>query len=290
MDSVVRISISHSLFQDLVESASARFNFHAVEVKETVYPGQRYVAYHWDDNEKTGQGLPVRIVKEGVIQRIAIDKKYMGIQGSDLNQKLALNALHDRDLALLTLLGRAGSGKTFITLISALNQFSLGHYDKIVYIKPLVSVTKSRFLGTLPGNAQEKISPFMDSLYDAAASLNIEYKLEYMISEGSLELISPDFLRGRNLSRSFIIVDEVQNLSAHEIVTIATRMAVDSKMIMLGDVNVLQRDINAHNEPSVLEMLERVPFWESSLTCYLQLKKNMRNPLVELIENIFYKE
>ena len=158
-----------------------------------------------------------------------VEKQYVyGIKPRNAEQTFALHALLNPDIKLVTLQGVAGTGKTLLALASALEQHNL--YHQIVLARPIVPLS-NKDIGYLPGNADEKINPYMQPLFDNLKFIKNQFgqnekkyrKIEEMEDEGKLNISALAFIRGRSLSNVIFIVDEAQNLTPHEVKTIITR-------------------------------------------------------------------
>lgn len=177
------------------------------------------------------------------VVKITPVKSVSGIKPRNVRQAVAIDALLNNNITLVSILGKAGGGKTIAALAAAIEQvFDSKKFDKIILIKPISFVGED--IGYLPGSQMEKILPHFGNYIDNLMQLFPSYRdktpeslLEYLTHSGKLELCPPTYMRGRSLPRSFIIVDEVQNLSRHEIKTIATRLGEDSKLVVMGDIN-----------------------------------------------------
>ncbi len=203
---------------------------------------------------------------------------------SDLKQKLALENIFNNDILINVVLGSSGVGKTFISLGSALWMLQKKIIKSVFLIKPMVGVSKNKYMGALPGSLDEKTAPFLDSFYDVAASLGKVGELEHYLESEQIQFLPLDFLRGRNLANSLIIVDEAQNLNKHDLLAICTRVARGSKIIILADPNKHQHDIN--ETPGLLTLVSDLRFWNSQYTSCIHLSKKMRSEIVELVEDI----
>ena len=171
-----------------------------------------------------------------------VEKQYVyGIKPRNAEQTFALHALLNPDIKLVTLQGVAGTGKTLLALASALEQHNL--YHQIVLARPIVPLS-NKDIGYLPGNADEKINPYMQPLFDNLKFIKNQFgqnekkyrKIEEMEDEGKLNISALAFIRGRSLSNVIFIVDEAQNLTPHEVKTIITRAGENTKIIFTGDV------------------------------------------------------
>ena len=137
-----------------------------------------------------------------------------------------------------TLLGITGSGKTFITLMSAIAGLTSACYDRIVFTRNVQPV--GRDIGFLPGDLKEKMmpwmSPIMDNFRHAFKDKDLAY-FETMLNKGTIEIAPLSYMRGRTFNNTFLIFDEAQNATIHEIKTVVTRMGENSKIVLLGDTD-----------------------------------------------------
>ncbi len=156
-------------------------------------------------------------------------------------QQFALDLLMDPNIPVVTLIGKAGSGKTLLALAAALHQ-TFGEvandriYNKILVTKPVEPVGKD--IGFLPGTMEEKMFPWLAPIQDNLQFLfgNDKMTLEMHIDEGRIEVEAMTYIRGRSISNSFIIIDEAQNMSRHEIKTVLTRVGEGTKIVLTGDI------------------------------------------------------
>lgn len=164
-----------------------------------------------------------------------------GIQARNDEQKFALDACMNPDIPLVSLTGGAGTGKTLISLASALEQ--AGQYKQIILTRPTV-ILGNQDIGFLPGDENKKMSPFLQPLMDNLNVIKAQFrptskealKIETMLKEEKL-LISPlAYIRGRSLGNVYFIIDEAQNLTPHEIKTVITRAGQGTKMVFTGDI------------------------------------------------------
>lgn len=177
---------------------------------------------------------------------------------NNLPQHFAWNILFDESVGIVMILGLAGTGKTFLTLLAAMGQLRgflddgrKKLYDNIIVLTPTVSVGKDHDLGFLPGDNFEKISPWVQAIFDNAKAIsrsnfNISSSqdgnnMESLRKKGILEFLSVNHIRGRNLSDSFVIVDEAQNFTRGEIKLIGTRAADGTKIVFTGDPTQVNR-------------------------------------------------
>ncbi len=164
-----------------------------------------------------------------------------GIDPRNAEQTFAIEALSNPDIQLVSLTGKAGTGKTLLALAAALAQHK--RYKQIFLARPIVPLA-NRDLGFLPGDVKEKMDPYMQPLYDNLTVIKHKFshqspeflRINDMMKEEKLVITPLAYIRGRSLSSIFFIVDEAQNLTPHEIKTIITRAGEGTKMIFTGDI------------------------------------------------------
>ena len=165
---------------------------------------------------------------------------YSGITSKNLEQKFALEILSDNTVPLVTLVGAAGTGKSFLAIASALQLINEGSYDRMVVMKPLIPVG-GKDIGALPGDKFEKIAAWLGPVKDnidqilGAGSLSANDKFEEMVKDGLIEVEALAFIQGRSIANSIIILDECQNITPREARMVVERCGKNSKVILLGD-------------------------------------------------------
>jgi PhoH-like ATPase len=175
-----------------------------------------------------------------LINRIMKQTTY-GIDPRNAEQTFALEALTNPDVQLVSLTGKAGTGKTLLALAAALQQHK--RYKQIFLARPIVPLA-NRDLGFLPGDVKEKMDPYMQPLFDNLTVIKHKFshqspeflRINDMMKEEKLVITPLAYIRGRSLSSIFFIVDEAQNLTPHEIKTIITRAGEGTKMVFTGDI------------------------------------------------------
>jgi PhoH-like ATPase len=168
-------------------------------------------------------------------------KKIWGLKPRNKEQTFALDLLMDPNVPVVTLIGKAGSGKTLLALAAALHQ-TFGEvandriYNRIVVTKPVEPVGKD--IGFLPGTRDEKMLPWLAPIQDNLQFLfgNDRMTLDMHIDEGRIEVEAMTYIRGRSICNSFIIIDEAQNMNRHEIKTVLTRVGEGTKIVLTGDI------------------------------------------------------
>ncbi len=165
---------------------------------------------------------------------------YSEVKGKNLEQKCALELLNDNTVPLVTLIGAAGTGKSFLAIASALQAINDRIYDKIVVMKPLIPVG-GKDIGALPGDKFEKISAWLGPVKDnidqilGSKSMTSDNMFEEMVREGMIEVEAMAFIQGRSIANAIIILDEAQNITPREARMVVERCGKNSKVILLGD-------------------------------------------------------
>ncbi|MCK3685722.1 PhoH family protein [Maribellus sp. YY47] len=218
------------------------------------------------------------------IYRVEKNSAY-GIKPRNAEQTFSLNMLMDPEIRLMALTGKAGTGKTLLALAAAIEQHR--QYEQILLARPIVALS-NRDLGYLPGDASDKISPYMQPLFDNLAVIkhtfnprSNEYQLiEEMVKEEKLNITPLAYIRGRSLSNAFFIIDEAQNLTPHEIKTIITRAGEGTKMVFTGDLQQIDSPYLDMKSNGLAYMTDRMRNQE--LFAHINLLKGERSYLAEL--------
>ncbi|MGD9931579.1 MAG: PhoH family protein [Mangrovibacterium sp.] len=221
---------------------------------------------------------------------VRVEKKVAyGIKPRNAEQTFSLNALLNPDLKLVSLTGKAGTGKTLLALAAALEQHKL--YEQILLARPIVALS-NRDLGYLPGDATEKISPYMQPLFDNLSVIkhafnprSQEYqKIDELLKEERLIITPLAYIRGRSLSNSYFIVDEAQNLTPHEIKTIITRAGEGTKMVFTGDLQQIDSPYLDMKSNGLAYMTDKMR--KQELFSHVNLVKGERSYLAELASDL----
>ncbi|AEH51044.1 PhoH family protein [Pseudothermotoga thermarum] len=201
-----------------------------------VEPGQKIEGFPENHYLKCPNGFFK--VKNGTVTQLAIKSsdKIWGISPLNDEQLFAMDALLDDDVKLVTLVGMAGTGKTLIALACALEKtYNQKRYKRIIVSRPLIPVGKD--VGYLPGSLLEKLEPWMEPIMDNLEFLfdRVGMSLKEFMKKDILEISALTFMRGRSLPNQYMIIDEAQNLTPHEVKTILTRAGENTKIVLAGD-------------------------------------------------------
>lgn len=218
-------------------------------------------------------------------------KKYkaFGIEGRNAEQTFALDALLNEDLKLIAVTGKAGTGKTLLALAAALQQHEA--YNNILLARPIVAMS-NKDLGFLPGDEKQKVGPYMQPLFDNLNVIKGQFGptskelrlLEDMQKSGKLVIEALAFIRGRSLTNTYVIVDEAQNLTPHEIKTIITRAGEGCKMVFTGDVQQIDTPYLDMQSNGLVYMIDKMK--GQDLFAHVNLVKGERSHLSELASNL----
>jgi PhoH-like ATPase len=212
-----------------------------------------------------------------------------GIDPRNAEQTFAIEALSNPDIQLVSLTGKAGTGKTLLALAAALQQHK--RYKQIFLARPIVPLA-NRDLGFLPGDVKEKMDPYMTPLYDNLTVIKHKFshqspeflRINDMMKEEKLVITPLAYIRGRSLSSIFFIVDEAQNLTPHEIKTIITRAGEGTKMVFTGDIEQIDSPYldTASNGLSYLSDKMK----DQDIFAHVNLVKGERSFLAELASKL----
>jgi PhoH-like ATPase len=211
--------------------------------------------------------------------RAAEFKKVGSISPKNKEQHFALDALWDDSISLVCLTGIAGSGKTFLTLMTALEAMQSGKHERIVVTRSIQPV--GRDLGYLPGDMKEKMAPWMSPLVDnfRHAFKDMSY-FEMMVSKGLIEISPLSYIRGRTFSNAFVIVDEAQNATIHELKTIITRVGENTKIVLMGDTDQVDTPYIDKRSNGLSIVISKMQ--DSDLVAHVHLPKGERSALATL--------
>ena len=211
----------------------------------------------WDPLEATGQAH--RYVRN--------------IQPKSPNQARLMSALQAKQLVLA--LGPAGTGKTYLAVAAAVEALEANAVERIVLSRPAVEAGES--IGYLPGEVNDKIAPYMQPLYDALLDRVGGKRLRALMSNGGIEIAPVGFMRGRTLSRSFVVIDEAQNCTYPQLKMLLTRLGWSSTMVITGDPEQTDLLPGMSGLSDVADRLEALP---NIAVVRLEKRDVVRHPLV----------
>ena len=212
--------------------------------------------------------------------------KSWGVVPRNKEQTFAYDLLFDDDIPLVSLIGRAGSGKTLMAIAAGLEQtvgFSERKYKKIVVSRPVQPMGKD--IGFLPGTMEEKMLPWLMPIHD-----NLEFilgnknQIKSYFEKGQIEVEAITYIRGRSISNAFIIIDEAQNLTAHEVKTIITRVGENTKIILTGDIEQIDNIYTNETSNGLTYAIEK--FKHAELAGHITFRKGERSKIATLASKV----
>ncbi len=229
-----------------------------------------------------GMVVALRVSREGVL----------GIRPRNREQSFALDVLLDDSIRLITLLGKAGTGKTLLALAAGLKRTTEEQtYSRLVVSRPIMPL--GRDIGFLPGDVDEKLNPWMQPIFD-----NLEFLYSNggakngrsargfleLLEGGTIQVEPLTYIRGRSLPNQYLIVDEAQNLTPHEVKTIITRCGEGTKIVLTGDPQQIDNPYVDHASNGLSVVAER--FKRERIAAHVILSKGERSELAELAANL----
>jgi PhoH-like ATPase len=221
-----------------------------------------------------------RVTPEKQIRLVRGDRDAFGLHGRSAEQRVALELLLDPDVGIISLGGRAGTGKSALALCAGLEAvMERRQHRKVVVFRPLYAVG-GQDLGYLPGSEAEKMNPWGQAVFDTLGALVTSDVVEEIIDRGMLEVLPLTHIRGRSLHDAFVIVDEAQSLERNVLLTVLSRVGQGSRVVLTHDV--AQRDnlrVGRHDGvASVIEALKGHP-----LFAHVTLTRSERSPIAALV-------
>lgn len=216
-------------------------------------------------------------------------RKIYGIEPRNAEQAMALDALMRPEINLISLTGKAGTGKTLLAVAAALQQ--AGTYEQIFVARPIIPLT-NQDLGFLPGDVKEKIGPYMMPLFDNLGVIKHQFganskevhKIDEMLKDERLVITPLAYIRGRSLSNAFFIIDEAQNLTPHEVKTIVTRAGENVKIVFTGDIQQIDSPYLDSTSNGLSYLTDKMK--GQNLFAHMNLVKGERSALAELASDL----
>lgn len=203
--------------------------------------------------------------------------EFTSISARTPNQKKYIKTVIDKDVVFCT--GPAGSGKTTIAVGLAVQHLAEGKVDKILFTRPCVEA--GEHLGYLPGNAKQKLSPYLKPIFDELQNFLQRETIHNLQSSGIIEIIPLAHMRGLNLHNTFVVGDEMQNATYEQIKLLLTRFGNESKMILTGDL--AQSDLPPHKSRGYATIIEKLLVCNDIGIAPLSDNDIQRNPIVSRI-------
>jgi PhoH-like ATPase len=224
-----------------------------------------------------------RVTTDKRVRLVRGDRAAFGLHGRSAEQRIALDLLLDPEIGIVSLGGRAGTGKSALALCAGLEAvLERGQHRKVVVFRPVYAVGGQE-LGYLPGSETEKMQPWAQAVFDTLGALVSESVLDEITDRGMLEVLPLTHIRGRSLHDSYVIVDEAQSLERNVLLTVLSRLGTGSRVVLTHDV--AQRDnlrVGRHDGvAAVIEKLKGHP-----LFAHITLTRSERSPIAALVTEV----
>ncbi|PKL39226.1 MAG: ribonuclease [Spirochaetae bacterium HGW-Spirochaetae-1] len=237
----------------------------------------------------TSQSILATYIKEENALRIVEKRRAYGITPRNAEQIFALNACMDPRISLVTLSGKAGTGKTLMALAASLEKRK--EYKQIFLARPIIPLS-NRDIGYLPGDVHDKLDPYMQPLFDNLSVIQNQFaedspdysRINDMISNKKLLITALAYIRGRSLPRVFFIVDEAQNLTPHEVKTIITRAGEGTKIVFTGDPYQIDTPYLDSRSNGLTCLIDKMKGQE--IYAHITMEKGERSLLAEIASNL----
>ncbi len=229
-----------------------------------------------------------RVAEHGpdpIAVRVSGSRQMFGIETKNTRQAFAADLLLDPDVSAVSIMGMAGTGKTFLSLAAGLDQvIEMGRYRRVSVYRPLIALGRQE-VGFLPGDLNEKLEPWMAAVHDNLYALfggengSPRQAVEELFERDVLEMAAVTYLRGRSITNELVIVDEAQNLELPTLKVILTRMAANSKVVFCGDLTQVD---NPYVSPfgGLAALIEK--FKGNPMFGHITMERTVRSPLAEL--------
>jgi len=258
----------------------------------TVSPNQFVVLKDTEDEAHSGLGR--RLADTDHVIPVSPQKKpTFGILARNVQQTMALDLLLDDEIKLVTLLGSAGTGKTLLAIAAGMAKvFGEERYEKLLVARPIMPM--GRDIGYLPGDKDEKLGAWMQPIFDnlnyllssrgspnqQPESKSTEQRIDKLVADGRLVLEPLTYIRGRSIPHQFMIVDEAQNLSPHEVKTIVSRVGEGTKLVLTGDIGQIDNPYLDQSSNGLSYSVERMR--GVGLVGHITLQRSERSDLASL--------
>jgi len=278
----------HLVDDQIIDSVYKDEAVYLDEEEIKVEPNQYVMLISSSNDKKTAL---VRFLSyERPLKKIDSYKKGIwGVRPKNKEQNFALDLLMNPDIPLVTIIGKAGSGKTLLALAAGLQQCfgataNDSHYSRVIVTKPVEPVGKD--IGFLPGSMEEKMLPWLAPIQDNLKNLmgNDKITLDMYMDEGKIEIEAMTFIRGRSIANAFIIIDEAQNMTKHEIKTVLTRVGEGTKIVLTGDIEQIDNVYLDETTNGLTYVIDR--FKEQNSSGHITLIKGERSQIATLASKL----
>lgn len=221
-----------------------------------------------------------RVLPDKSVRLVRGDREVFGLHGRSAEQRIALDLLMDPDVGIVSMGGRAGTGKSALALCAGLEAvLERRQHRKVIVFRPLYAVG-GQDLGYLPGSENEKMSPWAQAVYDTLGAVTTPEVIEEVMDRGMLEVLPLTHIRGRSLHDAFVIVDEAQSLERGVLLTVLSRIGANSRVVLTHDI--AQRDnLRVGRHDGVVAVVEKLK--GHPLFAHVTLTRSERSPIAALV-------
>lgn len=253
-----------------------------IEYSEGVYPNEYYImlSENNDKNSALGRFSP----RAGGIVKLISANNVWGIRAKNAEQRFAVDALLNDEISLVSLVGKAGTGKTLLAVACGLQKtLEEKKYQRMLISRPVIPMGKD--IGYLPGDINEKLNPWMSPIFDnldflfgGHGGFNNQWKP--LVEQGIIKIEALTYIRGRSIPSQYMIVDEAQNLSPHEVKTIVTRIGEGTKLVFTGDPEQIDSAYLDQVNNGLTYVIDRMK--TEDIVSHIELLKGERSKLAEI--------
>ena len=280
---VRKLPVSHQVIGEVYEKRELEIRKHEWG---QMYPNMCVVL---KCTECKSHSVLTRVSPEGTkLLQIPEDPRFRSIKARNKEQKMLMDLLADDRVPLTIVTGHAGTGKTIVSAAVAFHKvFNKSQYDSVILTKPMTQVGGTN-LGAVPGDLRDKFDPYLLSFYSNFEKLfdsDWLRQLESFEEAGLIRCIPVSVMRGASFSNAFVIADEAQNLTHHQMKTLCTRMGENTKLVLMGDLDQIDTSVSMENT-GLYKLIHDKRIKESPLTSYIELIKGCRSPLADLVSSV----
>ncbi len=224
-----------------------------------------------------------RVTADKQVQLVRGDREAFGLHGRSAEQRIALDLLLDPEIGIVSLGGRAGTGKSALAICAGLEAvLERGQHKKVIVFRPLYAVGGQE-LGYLPGSSDEKMGPWAQAVFDTLGAVASPAVVEEIVDRQMLEVLPLTHIRGRSLHDAFVIVDEAQSLERNVLLTVLSRIGANSKVVLTHDV--AQRDnLRVGRYDGIVAVVEKLK--GHPLFAHMTLTRSERSPVAALVTEL----
>ncbi len=270
------------------KTLDALFSKKALPCEWDLHPNE--MALLVDEENPSHTALAKHVPAEGILAPVEETKPLWGITPRNKEQRFAIDLLLNDQIPLVTLVGKAGTGKTLLALAAGLNKVSDQQvYQRLLVTRPIFPM--GRDIGFLPGELEEKLKPWMQPIFDnLELLLNLSYSnrghdaYRELVDQRILQIEALTYIRGRSIPNQYMIIDEAQNLTPHEVKTIITRAGENTKVVLTGDPYQIDNPYIDSSSNGLTYVVER--FKGEALAGHMTLSRGERSDLAEIAANV----